>query len=125
MCFQKRLIGCDSDNLIEAICLLRKLSKLYLPQVDSIDSQVHKLLPKLEKIAIKLGYTNLEVEENVNELLQIVLKAKEKSNVIPDVLKRMALLENISKKSNNKVNNSLIPPSPKFSRLLIKHETKT
>lgn len=76
------------------------MSNLNLPQINEIDSQVFKLLPKLEQININLDYQKLEINEKINELHEIIIKSKQESNFLPDVLKRLTILESLCHKGN-------------------------
>lgn len=57
-----------------------------------IESCVFNLLPKLEQIE-KLNDHNLEIDEKINELHEIIFKAKNESYILPNVLKRIKVLD--------------------------------
>lgn len=86
--------------MVEAVCILRGLSKLILPQVNVIESRVVYLLPKLKQITSKLLDQNLEVDKKTKKLYEAILKASEKSNLIPHVIHRMTTLDMFRLKGN-------------------------
>jgi len=96
-----RLTGSiNSDGLVEAICILRRLSKLILPRVHAIESRVVYLLPMLKEISSKLLDQNLEVDKKINKLYEAILEEREKSNLIPHVIQRMTIIDIFHLKGN-------------------------
>ncbi|KAL4135608.1 hypothetical protein QTP88_007206 [Uroleucon formosanum] len=83
----------NSDGLIEAVYILRELSKLILPQINVIESKIVYLLPKLKQITSLQLNQNLEVDEKTNKLCEFILRAREKSNLLTRVLQRMSILD--------------------------------
>ncbi|VVC32106.1 Hypothetical protein CINCED_3A014706 [Cinara cedri] len=95
----KRLGECESGGLIEAVRLLvGQLSVLNSSQLDAVDTRVSNLLPKLEQTAAKLESQDPEKDKKINELYEIILKAKQESHLLPDVLQRMVALESLHQK---------------------------
>ncbi|XP_050439964.1 dynactin subunit 2 [Adelges cooleyi] len=95
----KRLGYCESGGLIEAVRLLvGQLSVLNSSQLDAVDTRVSNLLPKLEQAAAKLDVQDVEKDKKINELYEIILKAKQESHLLPDVLQRMVALESLHQK---------------------------
>lgn len=96
---QKRLGVCESSGLIETVHLLMgQLSILNSSQLDAVDTRVSNLLPKLEQTAVKLDSQDSEKDKRINELYEIILKAKQESHLLPDVLQRMVALESLHQK---------------------------
>lgn len=96
---QKRLGVCESNGLIETVHLLMgQLSILNSSQLDAVDTRVSNLLPKLEQTAVKFDTQDPEKEKKINELYEIILKAKQESHLLPDVLQRMVALESLHQK---------------------------
>ncbi|XP_029341521.1 uncharacterized protein LOC107885072 [Acyrthosiphon pisum] len=83
----------NSDGLVEAVYILRELSKLILPQINVIESRIVYLLPKLKQITSKKLDQNLEVHEKTNKLYEFILREREKSNLLPHTIQRMTILE--------------------------------
>ncbi|XP_022168890.1 uncharacterized protein LOC111032751 [Myzus persicae] len=83
----------NSDGLVEAISVLRGLSKQILPQINVIESRVAYLLPKLKQITSKELDQHLEVDKKTNKLYEALLRAREESNLLPHILQRMTILE--------------------------------
>ncbi|XP_050524745.1 dynactin subunit 2 [Daktulosphaira vitifoliae] len=96
----KRLGGLsESGGLIESVqLLLGQLSILNSSQLDAVDTRVSNLLPKLEQSAAKLDSQDQEKDKKINELYEIILKAKQESHLLPDVLQRMVALESLHQK---------------------------
>lgn len=90
----------NSDGLIEAVYILRELSKLILPQINVIESKIVYLLPKLKQITSLQLNQNLEVDEKTNKLCEFILRAREKSNLLTRVLQRMSILDIFCHKGN-------------------------
>jgi len=86
--------------LVETVYILKGLSKLILPQVNVIESRIVYVLPKLKQITSKLLDQNLEVDKKMNKLYGVILKAREKPNLIPHVIHRMAILDMFRFKGN-------------------------
>lgn len=66
--------------------------------MDAVDTRVSNLLPKLEQTAAKLDNQDPEKDKRINELYDIILKAKQESHLLPDVLHRMVALESLHQK---------------------------
>lgn len=97
--FQKRLGVCESSGLIETVhLLLGQLSILNSTQLDAVDTRVSNLLPKLEHAAAKLDSQDPEKDKKIKELYDIILKSKQESHLLPDILKRMVALESLHQK---------------------------
>lgn len=79
--------------MVEAISVLRGLSKQILPQINVIESRVAYLLPKLKQITSKELDQHLEVDKKTNKLYEALLRAREESNLLPHILQRMTILE--------------------------------
>jgi len=95
----KRLGVCESSGLIETVhLLLGQLSILNSAQLDAVDTRVSNLLPKLEQTAAKLDRQDPEKDKKINELYEIILKSKQESHLLPDVLHRMVALESLHQK---------------------------
>ncbi|CAI6356587.1 unnamed protein product [Macrosiphum euphorbiae] len=82
-----------SDGLVEAVYILRQLSKLILPQINVIESRIVYLLPKLKQITSKKLDQKLEVDEKTNKLYEFIQRAREKSNLLPHTIQRMTILD--------------------------------
>lgn len=98
---QKRLDCHDRDGLVKAVCSLKELSKLIFFQVNEIESREINILPKLEQIATKLNSQNIDVEEKIDKLYETILKANEVSNLLPQIIQRMTILEIFHNKGNS------------------------
>lgn len=57
-----------------------------------IEPNVFYLLPKLVQFE-KLNDQNLKIDEQINELHEIISKAEKESRLLPNVIKRMSMLE--------------------------------
>jgi len=90
----------NNDGLVEAVYTLRELSKLILPQINVIESRIVFLLPKLKQITSKQLDQNLEVDEKTNKLYEFILRAREKSNLLPHTIQRMTILDIFRYKGN-------------------------
>lgn len=89
----------ESGGLIEAVHLLMgQLSVLGSSQLDAVDTRVSNLLPKLEQTSTKIDSQDPEKDKKINELYEIILKAKQESHLLPDVLQRMVALESLHQK---------------------------
>lgn len=55
-------------------------------------------MPKLEQTAVKLDCQDPEKDKKINELYEIISKAKQESHLLPDVLQRMVALESLHQK---------------------------
>lgn len=85
--------------MIETVHLLSgQLSILNSSQLDAVDTRVSNLLPKLEQTAAKLDCQDTEKDKKINGLYEIILKAKQESHLLPDVLQRMVALESLHQK---------------------------
>lgn len=98
---QKRLDCHDRDGLVKAVCSLKELSKLIFFQVNEIESRDINILPKLEQIATKLNSQNIDVKEKIDKLYETILKANEVSNLLPQIIQRMTILEIFHNKGNS------------------------
>lgn len=95
----KRLGISENGGLIEAVHLLMgQLSVLSSSQLDAVDTRVSNLLPKLEQTSTKIDSQDSEKNKKINELYEIILKAKQESHLLPDVLQRMVALESLHQK---------------------------
>ncbi|KAF0762828.1 dynactin subunit 2-like [Aphis craccivora] len=89
-----RLAGVKSnEGLVEAVSMLKGMSKLILPQINVIESRAVYLLPKLKQITSKLVDQRLEVDRKTNELYETIVRAREESNVLPHIIQRMNILD--------------------------------
>jgi len=84
--------------LVEAVSVLKGMSKLILPQINVTESRAVYLLPKLKQITLKLIDQRLEVDRKTNKLYEIILRAREESNLLPHVIQRMNILDNFRHK---------------------------
>lgn len=75
-----------------------QLSVLSSSQLDAVDTRVSNLLPKIEQTAAKIDCQDPEKDKKINELYEIILKAKQESHLLPDVLQRMVALESLHQK---------------------------
>jgi len=89
-----------SNGLVEAVHILRKLSKLILPQINVIESRIVYLLPKLKQITSKKLDQNLEEDEKTNKLYEFIQRTREKSNLLPHTIQRMTILDIFRHKGN-------------------------
>lgn len=73
--------------------LLIKLSKQNLPQINANEPRIINILFKLHHITTISTYNNLKTNEKINELHNVILKAKEESHFLINIIKRMNMLE--------------------------------
>ncbi|XP_025203353.1 uncharacterized protein LOC112600373, partial [Melanaphis sacchari] len=83
----------NSGELVEAVSMLKELSKLILPQINVIESRAFYLLPKLKQITSKLVDKRLEVNKKTNKLFKTIIRAREESHLLPHVIQRMNILD--------------------------------
>ncbi|CAH1732438.1 dynactin subunit 2-like [Aphis gossypii] len=89
-----RLVGVNSNKgLVEAVSMLKGMSKLILPQINVIESRAVYLLPKLKQITSKLVDQKLETDRKTNKLYETIIRAREESNLLPHVIQRMKILD--------------------------------
>lgn len=97
--------GNSKDGLVKAVYTLKRLSKQIFSQVNEIESKNFNILPKLKQIANQLNNQNINGKEKINELYETILKAKEESHILPQIIQRMTILENFHHKGNSYLNN--------------------
>ncbi|XP_060846939.1 LOW QUALITY PROTEIN: dynactin subunit 2-like [Rhopalosiphum padi] len=89
-----RLAGINNNvGLVEAVSVLKGLSKLILPQINLIESRAIYLLPKIQEITSKQVDQRLEVDKKTNKLYETIVRAREESNLLPYVIQRMNILD--------------------------------
>ncbi|XP_026820126.1 dynactin subunit 2-like [Rhopalosiphum maidis] len=83
----------NNVGLVEAVSMLKGLSKLILPQINLIESRAIYLLPKIQEITSKQVDQRLEVDKKTNKLYETIVKAREESNLLPYIIQRMNILD--------------------------------
>lgn len=73
--------------------LLIKLSKQNVPQINANEPRIINILFKLHHITTISTYNNLKTNEKINELHNVILKAKEESHFLINIIKRLKVLE--------------------------------